>query len=135
MALSSGVGDGGADGGVGDGPTTLDELYHINSCRPSCTSSFARSSKASASASTSRSATLLIKPNSRFYNLEVNDFEAKVVLKPLDFDRKWRKTPLLQVFTHFKLCLLFPVVVVGTGAPCFMLAICKCGSHKPPGFC
>lgn len=26
----------------------------------------------------------------QFYNLEVNDFEAKVVLKPLDFDRKWK---------------------------------------------
>ena len=26
----------------------------------------------------------------QFYNLEVNDFEAKVVLKPLDYDRKWK---------------------------------------------
>jgi hypothetical protein len=26
----------------------------------------------------------------QFYNLEVNDFEAKVVLKPLDNDRKWK---------------------------------------------
>jgi hypothetical protein len=31
MASSSGAGGGGSDsGGVGDGPTTLDELYHIN---------------------------------------------------------------------------------------------------------
>jgi len=26
----------------------------------------------------------------QFFNLEVNDFEAKVVLKPLDYDRKWK---------------------------------------------
>jgi hypothetical protein len=26
----------------------------------------------------------------QFYNLEVNDFEAKVVLKPLDYERKWK---------------------------------------------
>jgi len=26
----------------------------------------------------------------QFYNLEVNDFEAKIVLKPLDYDRKWK---------------------------------------------
>jgi hypothetical protein len=31
MASSSGAGGGGPpDGGVGEGPTTLDELYHIN---------------------------------------------------------------------------------------------------------
>jgi hypothetical protein len=26
----------------------------------------------------------------QFYNLEVNDFEAKIVLKPLDYERKWK---------------------------------------------
>ena len=46
-----------------------------------------------------------------------------------------RKTILLQVFTHFRLCPLFPIAASETGAPSFPLAICKCGLHKPLGFC
>ncbi|KAE8798084.1 hypothetical protein D1007_26698 [Hordeum vulgare] len=77
MALSSGVGGGGADGGVGDGPTTLDELYHINVVAAELHFKFRKELQG-----------LRVGVNFEFYNLEVNDFEAKVLLKPLDFDRK-----------------------------------------------
>ncbi|KAI4971353.1 hypothetical protein ZWY2020_002267 [Hordeum vulgare] len=79
MASSSGVGGGGADGGVGDGPTTLDELYHINVVPAELHFKFRKELQG-----------LRVGVNFKFYNLEVNDFEAKVVLKPLDFDRKWQ---------------------------------------------
>ncbi|XP_044968699.1 uncharacterized protein LOC123428542 [Hordeum vulgare subsp. vulgare] len=79
MASSLGVGGGGADGGVGDGPTTLDELYHINVVPAELHFKFRKELQG-----------LRVGVNFEFYNLEVNDFEAKVVLKPLDFDRKWQ---------------------------------------------
>ncbi|XP_044970241.1 uncharacterized protein LOC123430435 [Hordeum vulgare subsp. vulgare] len=79
MASSSGVGGGGADGGVGDGPTTLDELYHINVVPAELHFKFRKELQG-----------LRVGVNFEFYNPEVNDFEAKVVLKPLDFDRKWQ---------------------------------------------
>ncbi|KAI5005404.1 hypothetical protein ZWY2020_032647, partial [Hordeum vulgare] len=79
IASSSDVGGGGADGGVGDGPTTLDELYHINVVPAELHFKFRKELQG-----------LRVGINFEFYNLEVNDFEAKVVLKPLDFDRKWQ---------------------------------------------
>ncbi|KAI5005668.1 hypothetical protein ZWY2020_032911 [Hordeum vulgare] len=79
MASSSGVGGGGADGGVGHGPTTLDELYHINVVPAELHFKFRKELQG-----------LRVGVNFEFYNLEVNDFEAKVVPKPLDFDRKWQ---------------------------------------------
>ncbi|KAE8801209.1 hypothetical protein D1007_23235 [Hordeum vulgare] len=77
MASSSGVGGRGANGGVGDGPTTLDELYHINVVPAELHFKFRKELQG-----------LRVGVYFEFYNLEVNDFEAKVVLKPLDFDRK-----------------------------------------------
>ncbi|KAI4980832.1 hypothetical protein ZWY2020_021317 [Hordeum vulgare] len=80
MASSSGVGGGGADGGVGDGSMTLDELYHINVVPAKLHFKFRKELQG-----------LRVGLNFElFYNLEVNDFEAKVVLKLLDFDRKWK---------------------------------------------
>ncbi|KAL5214295.1 hypothetical protein ABZP36_003447 [Zizania latifolia] len=82
MASSSrtgGGGDGGANGGVGDGPTTLDELYQINVVPAELHFKFRKELQG-----------LRVGLNFEFYNLEVNDFEAKVVLKPLDYDRKWK---------------------------------------------
>ncbi|KAI5015009.1 hypothetical protein ZWY2020_056399 [Hordeum vulgare] len=76
MASSSGVSGGGADGGVGDGPTTLDELYHINVVPAELHFKFRKELQG-----------LRVGVN---FEAEVNDFEAKVVLKPLDFDRKWQ---------------------------------------------
>uniref|UniRef100_M8C3A3 DUF7781 domain-containing protein n=1 Tax=Aegilops tauschii TaxID=37682 RepID=M8C3A3_AEGTA len=63
----------------GDGPTTLDELYHINVVPAELHFKFRKELQG-----------LRVGLNFEFYNLEVNDFEAKVVLKPLDFDRKWK---------------------------------------------
>ncbi|KAG8064690.1 hypothetical protein GUJ93_ZPchr0004g39643 [Zizania palustris] len=82
MASSSRIGggvDGGANGGVGDGPTTLDELYQINVVPAELHFKFRKELHG-----------LRVGLNFEFYNLEVNDFEAKVVLKPLDYDRKWK---------------------------------------------
>ncbi|KAI5014902.1 hypothetical protein ZWY2020_056292 [Hordeum vulgare] len=72
MASSSGVGGGGREKRRG-WTDDLDELYHINVVPASCTSSLARSSGPR------------IGVNRSFYNLEVNDFEAKVVKAP-DFE-------------------------------------------------
>uniref|UniRef100_A0A0D9W5I8 DUF7781 domain-containing protein n=1 Tax=Leersia perrieri TaxID=77586 RepID=A0A0D9W5I8_9ORYZ len=76
---SGGVGGGGHDGGVGDGPTTLDELYKINVVPAELHFKFRKELQG-----------LRVGLNFEFYNLEVNDFEAKVVLKPLDYERKWK---------------------------------------------
>ncbi|CAL5016743.1 unnamed protein product [Urochloa decumbens] len=78
MASSSGSG-GGAEGGVGEGPTTLDELYQINVVPAELHFKFRKELQG-----------LRVGLNFEFYNLEVNDFEAKVVLKPLDYERKWK---------------------------------------------
>ncbi|KAE8804022.1 hypothetical protein D1007_19983 [Hordeum vulgare] len=59
--------------------TTLDELYHINVVPAELHFKFRKELQG-----------LRVGVNFEFYNLEVNDFEAKVVLKPLDFDRKWQ---------------------------------------------
>lgn len=78
MASSSTSGAG-VEGGVGEGPTTLDELYQINVVPAELHFKFRKELQG-----------LRVGLNLEFYNLEVNDFEAKIVLKPLDYERKWK---------------------------------------------
>ncbi|ONM17136.1 OBP3-responsive gene 4 [Zea mays] len=78
MASSSASGAG-VEGGVGEGPTTLDELYQINVVPAELHFKFRKELQG-----------LRVGLNLEFYNLEVNDFEAKIVLKPLDYERKWK---------------------------------------------
>ncbi|OEL28747.1 hypothetical protein BAE44_0010233 [Dichanthelium oligosanthes] len=93
MASSSG---GGAEGGVGEGPTTLDELYQINVVPAELHFKFRKELQGLRVGLNLETVTISPDQNVTdveilvFYNLEVNDFEAKIVLKPLDYDRKWK---------------------------------------------
>jgi hypothetical protein len=78
MATRPGLGNAGAEVTGGE-LATIDEAYTVNVIPSELFLKFRKEIEG-----------LRVGVNLKFFNYEVNDYEAKLVLKPLDIERKWR---------------------------------------------